>query len=238
MKFKLDIHTHTISSGHAYSTLSENADAARENGLSMIGITDHGPAMPGGPHLYFFQCLRFLPETINEVRVLKGVEANITDLDGSLDLDAEVLSKMEIVIASFHTICVKPGNQKENTYAIRKVIDNPYVNVIGHPGDTRYSFDIPEIVKAASEANVLLEINNTSLMPVSFRPGGDLMIKEIILEVQNQDVPLVLGSDAHYKDDVGRMDKAYELCRNCGFPDKQILNFNTEKFLRYISGKK
>ncbi len=237
MKFELDIHTHTVSSGHAYSTLDENAEAACEKGLSMIAMTDHGPAMPGGAHPYHFHNMRVLPQTIYGVRILKGVEANITDFDGKLDLDAEILKEMEIVIASFHTVCMKPGSRKENTHTLQKVIDNPYVNIIGHPGDIRFSFDIPEIIKAAKAAHVLPEINNSSLLPVSFRPGGDSMIREIILEALKQDVPLVLGSDSHYKNDVGNFEKAYELCQSCGFPDSLILNFNAERFLKYISGK-
>lgn len=237
MKFELDIHTHTVSSGHAYSTLYENAEAAGKKGLSMIAMTDHGPAMPGGAHPYHFHNMRVLPTAINGVRILKGVEANIIDPDGKLDLDTEVLKEMELVIASFHTVCIKPGTRKENTRTLRKVIDNPFVNIIGHPGDTRFSFDIAEIIRAASEAHVIPEINNSSLLPVSFRPGGDSMIREIILEALRQQTPLVLGSDAHYRSDVGNLDKAYELCRSCGFPDALILNCGVEKFLEYISGK-
>lgn len=44
---KIDLHTHTIISGHAYSTLKENIEAARARGLEAFAVTDHGPAMPG-----------------------------------------------------------------------------------------------------------------------------------------------------------------------------------------------
>ena len=54
MKLKIDLHSHTVSSGHAYSTLLENLRAAKEKGLEALAMTDHGPNMPGGPHLYHF----------------------------------------------------------------------------------------------------------------------------------------------------------------------------------------
>ncbi len=52
MKLLLDTHIHTLASGHAYSTLAEYVEMAREKGLELIAQTDHGPAMPGGPMLF------------------------------------------------------------------------------------------------------------------------------------------------------------------------------------------
>ena len=43
----LDIHTHTIASGHAYNTIYEMAQSASRKGLALLGISDHGPAMEG-----------------------------------------------------------------------------------------------------------------------------------------------------------------------------------------------
>ena len=39
-KYKIDTHTHTVSSGHAYSTVTENAKYAASIGLEIIGMTD------------------------------------------------------------------------------------------------------------------------------------------------------------------------------------------------------
>ena len=44
MKDILDIHSHTIASGHAYNTLYEMARAAADNGMELFGSSDHGPA--------------------------------------------------------------------------------------------------------------------------------------------------------------------------------------------------
>jgi putative hydrolase len=54
MKPLFDLHTHTIASGHAYSSLKENIEAAAERGLTALGISDHAPAMPGTCHSFHF----------------------------------------------------------------------------------------------------------------------------------------------------------------------------------------
>lgn len=46
MKTQLDVHTHTVASGHAYSTIQEMATAAAHMGLKILGITEHGPSIP------------------------------------------------------------------------------------------------------------------------------------------------------------------------------------------------
>jgi putative hydrolase len=57
-----DTHTHTLASGHAYSTIIENAREAGMNGMEAIAMTDHGPAMPGAASLLHFWNLKAIPE--------------------------------------------------------------------------------------------------------------------------------------------------------------------------------
>ena len=51
MKLLLDIHTHTLASGHAYGTIREMAASAAEHGLQLLGISEHAPGIPGTIHL-------------------------------------------------------------------------------------------------------------------------------------------------------------------------------------------
>ena len=51
MKALIDLHTHTLVSGHAYSTIKENVKAAKLAGLKYIGLSEHAPNMPASPHL-------------------------------------------------------------------------------------------------------------------------------------------------------------------------------------------
>lgn len=234
MKYELDIHCHTISSGHAFSTLEENIRVAAEKGLKLIANTDHAPAMPGGAHLFHFYNLRILPEFISGVRILKGAEANITDYRGTIDLDEDVLSNLELVIASLHPPCIDFGSESENTAALIGAMENKSVNIIGHPGDTRYNFNIPAVVQASKETGTLLEINNSSLKPTSFRPGGDIMIRKIVEECIERDVPLIMGSDSHFSADVGNFTESMALLKKLGYPEEKVLNRSAEDFLSFL----
>lgn len=231
---EIDIHTHTIASGHAYSTLDEMAAAASIRGLKAMAMTDHGPEMPGGAHLYHFYNLRIIPEYIHGVRILKGAEVNIIDYKGKLDIPDNILKEMDLVIASFHNPCIEPSDTKNTTEALLSLMDNPLVHIIGHPEDKRYSFDIKSIVSMAKSTRTLLEVNNSSLLPTTFREGSREGIIKILTECAREEVKVVLGSDAHHTSSVGEFGKAMEIIKEINFPEELIINKSSEDFFNYI----
>lgn len=79
MKTLLDVHTHTVASGHAFSTLQEMAVAASEKGLKLLGITEHAPGIPGACSPIYFRNLHVVPRRIYGVELLLGAELNIID---------------------------------------------------------------------------------------------------------------------------------------------------------------
>ncbi|HPK07565.1 MAG TPA: phosphatase [Aminivibrio sp.] len=228
MKPLFDLHTHTIASGHAYSSLKENIEAAAERGLTALGISDHAPAMPGTCHSFHFGNYKVIRESLLGIRIVKGIEANILDFDGSLDVGEDVLGKLEYAIASLHPPCIPFGTMEQNIRALIGAMANPYVKIIGHPDDDRYPLDYEEVVAAAQREKVALEINNSSFCPGSGRQNGGKNAR-IMLEVCRRfDVPVVLGSDAHIWYDVGEMGRCRALLREVGFPPELVLNYSPE----------
>lgn len=234
MKDVLDIHTHTLISGHAYNTIMEMAQAAREKGLELLGITDHAPKMPGGPHRFYFDNIKVMPREINGMPVLFGTEINICDFDGNLDLTESTLRNLDVVIASLHLPCIKPGSIEENTKAIIAAMKNPYVNIIGHPDDGRYPVDMEQIVYVAKEEHKLLELNNHSLDPTGTRTNAeenDIRMLEYCVKYQQ---PIILGSDAHCMWDIGNHALAIDLLERIKFPEELVVNRSVDEFLKYI----
>ena len=181
MKAILDMHTHTVASGHAYSTIHENIQFAKKHGIKVLGTSDHGSTMPGGPAVYFFNNLKVLPREMDGVRILRGMEANILDVDGNIDeLDSRALACLDYLIASLHTVCIEPSSKEDNTKAILNAMDQEKVKIIGHPDDSRYELDYEAIVKKAKEKNILLEVNNSSLSPNTSREGARENIKKYL----------------------------------------------------------
>jgi len=150
MKIRIDTHTHSVASGHAYSTIDELARGARKRGLRGFVLTDHGPDMPGSTHPYHFGNLRILPARICGVRFFTGVEANIMDADGRIDLAGNLCARLDFVLAGFHDICFRPRSREENTKALVAALANPLVDAISHPGNPLFPVDQKAVVNDVS----------------------------------------------------------------------------------------
>ena len=236
-EYVLDLHTHTIASGHAYNTLREMAKAASDKGLSVLGITEHAPKMPGTCHSFYFHNLKTVPRELYGIRLLLGSEVNIMDFEGNIDLEERDLKGMDIIIASLHTPCIKPGSVRENTTAYLKVMENPYVNIIGHPDDGRYPVDYRALVEGAKEKGKVLELNNHSLDPKCFRRDArenDLKMLELCKEYA---VPVIMGSDAHFDTLIGEFSMAKKLLEEVDFPEELVLNRSVEALQGHVNVK-
>lgn len=235
MQYVLDSHTHTLASGHAYNTIHEMVQAASERGLQLLGITEHAKSMPGTCHEIYFTNLRVLRRRMAGIEVMFGVEANIMDMTGRLDMEEKLLKRMDVVVASLHIPCMKPGTEEENTEAVLGAIRNPYVNIIGHPDDGRYPLDYEKIVRAAKEHHVLLEVNNTSLNPRGFRKNARENIQTMLEFCRRYEAPVILDSDAHCAEDVGNCCYSEAIISETGFPEELIVNRSVEEYKKFIN---
>jgi putative hydrolase len=230
-----DLHTHTIVSAHAYSTLEENIHAAAARGLQFMATTEHGPAMPGAPLPVYFANFRALPDTIYGVRVIKGVEANILNIAGELDLADRWLRRLEYVAVGLHVDCLAPGSLEENTQAVLAALQNPWVNTLVHPGNPCFPIDYRRVVQAAKDLGVLIEINNSSL--TSSRRGSEPACSAIARLAAEIGCRIVLGSDAHWSGDVGRLDSALKLALTAGVPETSIINLHPDELAELLKQK-
>ena len=104
MKILLDVHTHTVASGHAFSTLQEMVRTAADKGLQILGITEHTGGIPGTCSPIYFRNLPVVPRLMYGVELLLGAEINIVDYEGSLDLEEEYFKFLDIRIAGLHSL--------------------------------------------------------------------------------------------------------------------------------------
>ncbi|WP_070000769.1 phosphatase [Cellulosilyticum sp. I15G10I2] len=238
MKILADTHVHTLASGHAYSTVDEIIREASRKGTKLVAITDHTSGMPGGAHDFHFMNLRAIPEEIYGVKVLRGAEINIIDYEGNVDAQEEIMNEVDMVIASLHPPCIAFAKKEAVTSCIEKVMQNPLIHIIGHPGDARYPLDFERIVKMSKETGTLLEINNASLKPSSFRPGVRESLIEMLHYCIKYQTHVVVGSDAHIAYDVGEFKESYNLLQELNFPKELVINTDVEALLTFISKKR
>lgn len=233
----MDTHTHTLASGHAYSTIRENAAAAAKKGLQLLAITEHAPRMVGSSQAIYFQNLKVIDRHAFDVELMMGVELNILDDKGTVDLTEGTLRQMDLAIASLHIPCITPGSREYNTQACLNAIKNPFVHILGHPDDPRYPLDYRAIVQGAKEYGAMLELNENSLRPGGSRKNARPQDEEMLRLCMEYEVPIVIGSDAHVDTDVGRHDLAHALLEEFDFPEKLIINTSAEKLKQAIRKK-
>lgn len=236
MKYLSDLHTHSIVSGHAYSTLLENINYCAEKGIKILGTSEHAPTMPGAPHYWYFGNMKVVPRVINGVTILRGCEANILDIDGSLDMTDESSRNLDYMIASFHEPVFKPKSKEENTAAILNVMDKyDKVEILGHLGNPNYELDYEAIVKKAKEKNIMIEINNSSLLGSS-RVGSDVNCNKVALLCREIGTKVILTSDSHINTCIGVFNKGIELLEEIQMPKELVMN-DPEKLIAHLKSK-
>ena len=238
MEIKLDLHTHTSFSPHAYSTLWENITFAKERGMEAIAMTNHGMSTEDFFHEWHFGNFNHLPRVINDVVVFTGVECSYIDEDASLDLQDRRLEKMDIVIASRHGGSFAPD---ETNFAkvLLNACENKYIDILGHIARTSFSLTDEEydlIAKTAKEKGKLVELNENCFgkkVPVFAENSRKLM-----LACKKHGTPIIVNSDAHFCTHVGSFEKAVALLEEIDFDEELVMNTSLDKFLGYITKKK
>ncbi len=233
-KLIADLHTHTLASTHAYSTLQEMCRSAAEKGLYAIAITDHGPAMPGSPGPWFFTNLPGVPLHYQGVLTLAGMEANVLDLEGTLDIPQRESEVLDWVVASVHSLTLeglRDPTVEKCTQMWLNIAEKPFVNVIGHSGDPRFAYDLDTVIPVFGARHKLVEINDHSF---SARPQNIPQCRQIALACKRYGVPIVVNSDAHIESSVGAHENAFRMLEEIDFPPELILNAHVDRLEAYL----
>ena len=229
MKIIADLHTHTVASTHAFSSIGEMVEKARGLGYCAMAVTDHGLGMADAPHKWYFKNLLYLPDILDDdFLLLKGVEANVMDTAGTLDMPENLLERMDWVVCSLHKYCVEPQTENQVTRMWLNVAENPLVDMIGHPETDSYRFDYDKVTKAFAKNGKVVEMNAGSRKS---RPGNEGNMRQLALCCKENGAKIAVNSDAH---SIYRMDKLHpvlEMLDEIGFPEKLVVNANPRRLL-------
>ncbi|MDD5773412.1 MAG: DNA polymerase/3'-5' exonuclease PolX [bacterium] len=230
-----DFHVHSRYSDGSNS-LREIAETGRKMGYEYIAITDHSQSL----HIAHGLKPEKLEEQIEEIntinkeitgiKLLKGSEVNIKS-DGTLDLQDNLLKKLDIVIASIHS-----GFKEDEDMLTGRVLDamdNPYVSIFAHPtgrliGERdAYHINIEKVIKKAKEKNIALEINayytRLDLNDINSRRAKEAGVK------------LAIGTDAHNTEQLWMMKFGVSVARRGWLEKKDVLNtFNLKDLKNWL----
>ncbi|TCW00056.1 phosphatase [Biostraticola tofi] len=233
--YPVDLHMHTVASTHAYSTLHDYIAEARQKGIRLFAITDHGPDMADAPHYWHFMNMRVWPRRVDGVGILRGIEANIKNIDGDIDCTGPMLNEMDLIIAGFHEPVYPPSDINTHTAAMIAAMAQGQVHIISHPGNPKYPVDIPAIAAAAARYQVALELNNSSF--IHSRPGSEPNCRAIVAAVRDAGGWLSLGSDSHIAWSLGNFEHCQRILDQEGFPAERILNASPRRVLDFLQQK-
>lgn len=240
MKIIADYHTHTVFS-HGKGSIEDNVKVARDKGLKMIAISDHGP----GHAFYGIKKSRYgemrkeidrLNEKYEDIEILLSLEANFMSVDGTLDIDDEMIEMADMIMCGYHfgsspkklfldlkmhtfaflsksSSFFYKKSKAINTEMILNAIEKYPIDAITHPG-AKAPIDVLKIAKAASDKNIALEVNVKH---------GHLNLEEI-KEALKTDVNFFVGSDAHSPERVGDVADSIKRCLDAGVPIERIIN--------------
>ena len=233
MQMIADLHTHTLCATHAFQTLNEMAAAAKAAGYCALAVTDHAPAMPDAPHIWHFANGSALPRTLEGVAMLYGVEANVMDTKGSLDLPQGMLAVQDWVVASIHSPCM-PGllTRKEANQLWLGVAENPYVDCIGHSEQQNYRYDYDLVTKAFAKNRKVVELNAGSF---AVRKDGIPNMRKLLEACLKNGCHIAVDSDAH---SAWRLQTAlpplYATLEELSFPQELIVNATRENLVQEL----
>lgn len=233
--YPVDLHMHTVASTHAYSTLSDYIAQAKNKGIKLFAITDHGPDMVDAPHHWHFINMRIWPRIVDGVGILRGIEANIKTTPGEIDCTGPMLTSLDLIIAGFHEPVFPPQDEATHTEAMIATMASGTVHIISHPGNPKYPVDIPAIAAAAAKYHVALEINNSSF--VHSRKGSEENCRAVAAAVRDAGGWVALGSDSHTAFTLGDFSECRKILDEVHFPEDRILNVSPRRLLDFLESR-
>ncbi|PWC11349.1 phosphatase [Brenneria roseae subsp. americana] len=233
--YPVDLHMHTVASTHAYSTLHDYIAEAKQKNIRLFAITDHGPDMADAPHYWHFMNMRVWPRLVDGVGILRGIEANIKNIQGEIDCTGPMVDQIDLIIAGFHEPVFPPQDKETHTEAMIATMANGDAHIISHPGNPKFPVDIRAIAEAAAKYDVALELNNSSFM--HSRKGSEPNCRAIAEAVRDAGGVLSLGSDSHIAFSLGDFTHCERILQEVNFPQERILNVSPRRVLDFLERK-
>ena len=226
---KVDLHSHTHFSLCGIHTVIELLTEAKRLGMTGLAVTDHGPALGGRLNKIFFERLH---DPVEGIKLLKGLELNVVDRDGNTDCPTAYLPYLDIVLLGLH-YNIETGQTKEQytDYLIKTISKNSYIDIIAHPNDIKYLPDFKLLCEACLEYSVAIEINNTK---TALQRVSDEITLELMKCCKDYSCPVVVNSDAHTLNELGRDEAVQRLLKSIDFPEHLIINRTVSSAFDYI----
>lgn len=230
---EVDLHTHSFFSACGIHTHLEILNRAKELGMKAVAITDHGPALEPRFTRPLYDRLR---EPVKGIRFLKGMECNLLDSKGSIDVLEEYLQYLDIILLGIHPNTEPDQGEARNTnMLINAMKKNSCIDIISHPNDPIYPVELPSIAEAAKEYGIALELNNSKTMLGRVDPE---VTRKLVKTCKEVGCRMAVCSDMHAIEELGLDDAVVPYIKEVDFPPELIVNRTAESAFLFIEERR
>jgi putative hydrolase len=229
----VDLHAHSIYSHCGVHTVVEMLTRARDLGLAALAITDHGPALDGHFNSVFFERLY---QPVPGIHLLKGMECNLGDRPGTTDFPQEFLRFCDVVLIGIHANTPCGLTPREYTDRVIGTLEaNPFLDVVTHPNAEEFPMEFPRLARAARDLGRAIELNNSKVALSRVAPS---VTRALLSACSEEGCPVVVTSDAHTLNEVGRDEAIRALMDETGFPEELVQNRTAEDAFAFIERRR
>jgi len=231
---QVDLHVHSMFSACGLHTFLELIEQGHKVGLKAMAITDHGLAVGGGRlNSVFFERLQC---PYPDLKLYKGVELNVLDEPGKIDVPWKFMPFIDIILLGVHPN-LKPEKPKRffTELLIAALDSNPFVDIISHPNDPQYPLDYDAVAKIGAQKGMALELNNSKVLYKRSMVGDAL---ELIFACKRAGCSIAVNSDTHAIQELGHDEAVRPLLAEAAFPEELIVNRTVESTAEFIESRR
>ncbi|MFP4163612.1 MAG: PHP domain-containing protein [Chitinispirillaceae bacterium] len=230
---EFDLHVHTLFSQCGIHTVLELLERARALGMKGFAVTDHGLTLGGRLNNPFYERFR---SPYPEVKILKGVECNLLDRKGKIDIPVKHMPFMDIVLLGIHPNTPKGLSRETYTDMLTAAIrENPCIDIITHPNDPSYPLDYRRLASEAKEHGVALELNNSKILYKRSPVESAVSLVEVC---RDEGCAMVLCSDTHAVLELGTDESVRPILEAASFPEELLVNRDENAVLAFVESRR
>ncbi len=226
---EIDLHVHSLFSHCGLHTVLELINQARLTGMKGLAITDHGLTMGGRLNDVFFNRFHC---PYDDLELLKGIECNILDEKGTIDLPSAFVPFLNVVLLGIHHNTPKGCSREYYTsLLIRAMEKNSCVDIISHPNDTAFPLDYQPVARKASAMGMALELNNSRILYSRSSIEDTISLLQIC---RQEKCFIAVCSDTHAIHELGQDSSVAPLLKRVDFPEELVVTRDASSTLQFL----
>ncbi len=229
-----DMHVHSIRSQCGTMTYGEIVARAQTLGMRSVAITDHALAFHANRFQFHILVKRF-PGEVDGLRVYRGIELNVVDEDGNVDMPEELLGHFEWVLLGLHPVrgCLRDRDRRTTTDALIAAIGrHPWIDAVVHPTQRTHDLDFERLLPAMASAGCAFEVNECGHLYGKADPDHTA---RVLREAVEAGVPVVTNSDAHVFHELGEDGAIHDIFLRAGLDPSLALNADEDRLEAHVT---